>query len=358
MKRATTFLAIVFAGCAGKQEPQSEVPVPQRAVADIDLPEEDDSATSDVVEVRKKADQVEAEAYENLPAPDDGDAYAESTLNLCEPIGDRWEYPTRKQKEEARVLIRRTCKAMGVGREDCKFFLDIVSIRESSYRWWVRHKLAGDVAAALSSYLGNSHYYGWNVRWDHKSRKREDLSEIEFEAYGDNQNPYFLDPERWMFGLGLGGLNISYHLAKFDSMAPPEILCDPVINVMIQVTIARNAVARYKARNFAEIQAIYAGRTYYDRNGRARPLSCTKGCPAEIDEHERKKAHKGDRGILKRCESKGLDCKREPNLGTKLDLRSMTREERYEAAEKIRGRPLPPFDIPGDPEIDTSITEG
>ena len=344
MRSKIALLALVFvAGCAGKAKAPVATPIadnqPQQQV---DAPEEKP-------EVQPEQEVEEETVEETAPR---------TTLNLCEPIGERWKYPDKESKKKTRALIQRTCRAMGVGKEDCKFFYGIVSVRESSYRYWVRHKLKGDVAAALSSYLGRSHTYGWDVHWAPKDRKREDLSKLEFEEYGDKQNPYFLDPERWMFGLGLGGLNISYHLAKFDRMAPPEILCDPVINTMVQVTIARNAVQRYGARNFAEVQAIYAGRTAYDDRGRARPLSCTRGCPKHASPDQRARARKGDAGILKRCKARGLDCYRKPQLGSKLRLGDLSIEERYEAAENIRGEALPPFDTPPEKGVNPGVSEG
>jgi len=131
-----------------------------------------------------------------------------------------------------------------------------------------------------------------------------------------------------------------------------------LVNIMVQVTIARNAVDRYGADNFAEIQAIYGGRKYFDRRGRSHPLSCTRGCPKNVDEGERRRARRGDASILKRCRGAGIDCLKKPQLGNKLRLRNMTKEERYRAAEEIRGAPLPPFDIPKDSELKPGVEEG
>lgn len=322
--------AFVF-GCAGKVPPPTQ---PIHIAAPADQKEE---AEEEPVEEVPSAPEL----VEDAPTPT-------TTLSLCEPINERRPYPTKEERKVTRDLIKKTCKEMGVGKEDCKYFYDIVSVRESSHRYWVRHKLPGDAAVALSSYLSRSNIYGWSTRWKSKDRKAEDLSKVQYMKHGDKQNPYFLDPERWVFGLGLGGLNISYHLVKFDMMAPPEILCDPVINVMIQVTIARNAVNRYNAQNFAEVQAIYAGRTIQDSNGHARPLSCSRGCPKDSDSDQQARARRGDAGILKRCKDHGLDCYKKPELGTKLILQNMTPEERYEAAARIRGADLPPFDSPPD----------
>lgn len=269
-----------------------------------------------------------------------------TTIGLCEPIDQRWDYPTQDQRERSKDLIKETCKAMGVGSQDCKFFYGIISTRESDHRPWVRHKLASDTSAALSAYMRRAHDYGWSVRWTPEGRKAEDVSKLEYMAYGDSQNPYFLDASRWMFGLGLGGLNISYHLSKFDHLAPPEILCDPVINAMIQITIARISVSRYGAKNFAEVQAVYGGRTVPDENGTLVPLSCTRGCPKGASREDIARARSGDADILRRCSSHGLDCHKRPQLGGEIRLESMSIGDRYAAADAIRGESLPSFDAP------------
>ncbi len=343
-----SFIALVFvSGCAGRSATPVAEPEPQILLEQ--KPE---------IQQEPEENIVQAEEPEEEPASLVEEEPTITTLNLCEPIGERRGYPDSSQKKQVRALIRKTCRAMGVGSEDCKFFYAIISLRESGYRWWVRHRLSGDVAAAIGAYLATSHSYGWDVRWDHKARKREDLSALEFTEYGARQNPYFQDPKRWMFGLGLGGLNISYHLVKFDRMAPPEILCDPVINAMVQIVIARNAVHKYKAQNFAEIQAIYAGRKYYDDRGRVRPLSCARGCPKDTDAKQRARARKGDAMILKRCKARGLDCLKKPQLGSKLNLKRMPREDRYKAAEEIRGEPLPPFDTVPETSVNAGVSEG
>jgi len=266
--------------------------------------------------------------------------------DLCEPYDSRRPYPTSSEKAATIDLIEATCKAMGVDKPSCRFFSHVVSLRESSYRPWVRHKMAGDVAAASRAYLGSGSRYGWDVFWRARDRKQENLQALELRPR-EEPNPYFVTAERWMSGgLGLGGLNVPFHLAKFDPMAPPEILCDPVINVMVQISLARNAVDRYGARNWYEVQAVYAGRTFYDRKGRHRPLTCSGGCPDAPDAEDKlDKARKGDADLRKRCSVAELDCKAKPVLGTTLRHRA-TPAERYTLAEKLRGAPLPAWDVP------------
>jgi len=254
---------------------------------------------------------------------------------LCEPEDSRRAWPTDEERKKARKIINDTCEAMGVSKDSCAYFR-IVSVRESSYRWWVRHKKKGDTAAAMNGYLAAARAYGWTARWSREARRAEDLSQLELYPVSDEPNPYFPEVERWLTGgLGLGGLNVGYHLRKIDTSAPPEILCDPVLNVMVQVTIARRAVRRYKAKNWIEVQAVYAGRTAYNEKGQVRPA------------HDPKK----DRAIKSRCKKWGLDCYAKPELGKRIDLDRMTAEEVYEAAEAIRGAPLPPF---GEPDWESS----
>jgi hypothetical protein len=283
-----------------------------------------------------------------------------TVADLCEPLDKRRPYPTDEQRRATKKLIRATCKALGVDRNTCQYFV-MVALRESSYRPWVRHKLSGDVAEAVRAWIAASDLYGWDVHWPYAAHKREDLAAIVMapcngNGHSNGANPYYPDVERWMTGgLGLGGLNVSYHLAKFDHTAPPEILCDPVINVMVQVDLARAAVDRYGARNFYEVQAVYGGRTYRDRNGRARALSCVTGCPGPVRSDAPKNvrlraaARRGDAQMHKRCRQFGIDCLAKPGLGRVLRGRDVTTRARYELADSIRGAPLPPFDPPPDP---------
>lgn len=254
---------------------------------------------------------------------------------LCEPHDSRWEWPTEKQRAQAKVLILATCEAMGVSQETCKYF-KLVSGRESSYRWWARHKKFGDVSSAAGAYLSESEVYGWRAEWKYRARKHGEVEKIElWPLRGKNQNPYYPQALRFFYGLGLGGLNVPYQLQKIDPMAPPEILCDPVLNTMVQVQISRSAVRRYGAKNFVEVQAIFAGRTDFDDRGKA------------IPGHNRKK----DLLFLRRCRAYGLDCYSKPDFGRHLDIDRMTPEQIYSAADAIRKKPLPKFDKMTSPQV-------
>jgi len=114
------FIALVFvAGCAGRGKAPVAAPEPQILV-------------EQKPEIQEEPEEAE-EPEEELSSVEEEPAI--TTLNLCEPIGERRGYPDSNQKKEVRSLIRKTCKAMGVGKEDCKFFYAIISLRESGYRW-------------------------------------------------------------------------------------------------------------------------------------------------------------------------------------------------------------------------------
>lgn len=339
MQRTAILVGLVLAACAHTRgpthQPAATVPQEEQNQEETAAPPTEDQEEPDVVT------GVEQELVD--------------IRSLCEPAADRWPWPTRDQREHAKEVIIKTCRAMGADANSCKFF-QLVSVRESSYRWWVRHKMAGDRASALRSYMSTARRYGWEATWDRKARKAEDTSAIQLEPVGDLQNMYYMDPERFLSsGLGLGGLNISYHLARFDPQAPPEILCDPVVNVVVQMAIARSAVQDYGARNFYEIQAVYAGRTTFDGQGRVRPLSCSRGCPF-ASPRDVARARKADAATRRRCEGVGMDCLAVPKLGRRLGSRDTTPEDRYRFADEIRGAPLPPFDAPPNGEANRTST--
>jgi len=260
-------------------------------------------------------------------------AQANDIRDLCEPIDERRPFPTKEERKQLRAIIHKTCKASGVSDESCKYFY-LVSGRESSYRAHARHKLEADNAAAMRWYLSQSLLYGYEAEWPYKARKQEDLSQVKLKPSPDGKghiNPYFTQIDRWLYGLGLGGLNVSLHLKRIDPEAPPEILCDPVINVLVQIDLARSAVRRFRAKNFLDVNAIYGGRTTYDYKGRA------------VAARHKKR----DYGFLRRCKDYNLDClKYTPELGDRLDISKMSAEEIYLEAERIRGYRLPAFDVP------------
>lgn len=264
--------------------------------------------------------------------------------DLCEPLGERWSPPSKKERRVVVRTIRRTCRAMGVSRNSCKYFI-LIGARESMYNASVRHRLPGDVRGAGVSWRRLAHRFGWHL-------ERGGASGISLQALSGPRNPYYVDVARWSTGLGLGGLNPANAVIKFDPYAPPEILCDPVINVMSQIEIARSAVVKYNARNFYEVQAVYGGRTYKSESGKRRALSCSRGCP-DVSDRLKAKARKFDAKLRIRCESVGMDCYRRPRFGTVLV--GGTIEDRYRLASDVRGAPLPVFDSP--PLSQETVTE-
>jgi hypothetical protein len=298
-------LCILFlTGCMGTLKTPKVVSVPPTTVGGYVVPDdEDETVITDTIATS-------------------------STVALCEEKGSRRPFPTEEERNQTKQIINDVCRAMGVDTQSCKYF-HIVSERESSYRYWVRHRLQGDRDSALAAYVRLSSVYGWEIKWPYKYREEGDTTKMVYSPARSNPNPYYQDVDRWLTGgLGLGGLNIAYHLAKIDPQAPPEILCDPVLNVMVQVTIARIAVSQYGASNWYEVQAIYGGRITSDESGHKVPL---------VTEKSKKSMHH-------RCQIHGLNCNAVPRLGKRINLLRMTPEEIYAAADSIRGHSLPEFD--------------
>jgi hypothetical protein len=280
-------------------------------------------------------------------APIPGYATAANIRDICEPVDDRRPFPTKTERQATIELIRKTCDAFGVDRRSCDYLAKIVSLRESSYRPWARHRLEGDLSASARAYLASAYLYGWETRWAREDQKTGNLAAIQLSPIqGRLQNPYYTIPERWVSGgIGLGGLNIAYSLHRLDPGAPPEILCDPVINTIVQISIGRAAVDKYGANDFYGVQAIYGGRTYATDSGRPRPLSCSGGdCPAELAYPLRRRAMAHDEDLSKRCEDKGIDCTARPNFGRRH--KAMTPAEVHALADEIRGGAMPPWDTP------------
>lgn len=290
------------------------------------------------------ADEVEGGRPEELndetdPSPsDDRRTGLERALEardiqgLCEPSNGRWGYLTQSEQKRVSELIDATCKEMGV--KDCRFF-HLIAVRESGLRPYVRHRMAGDRKHALGAFVNNGTIYGWKVRRVFKAGRKGDLEKLDTgdlkidPIEGREGNPYYDQPDRWTTGLGLHGLNVAHHLVKWDRMAPPEALCDPVVSTIVTIRIARRAVAHYNAKTWTEINAIFAGRQTvdYDDRGHAH---------ARADLDPRKDAY-----FISRARSWGLNPNADPSrlLGTRLGLGYDPAQT--EVADKIRGRSLP-----------------
>jgi hypothetical protein len=308
----------------------------------------DSSPVSVDVEAINAGEPTAASAPEPARAALPHFAEATTVADLCEPVDSRWAFPTKDERKVTIDIIHKVCSAMGTDRRSCDYFARIVSLREASYRPWARSRLPGDRSAAARAYLASAHLYGWEARWSLEAQKISDLSAIELSPIqGRLQNPYYAIPERWISGgLGLGGLNVAYTLRNIDVEAPPEILCDPVINAIVQISIGRAAVERYGASNFYEVQAVYGGRTYYSAiaDGQ-RPLSCSAGeCPSDMTYAQRRRAHSHDQDLRRRCEAKGIDCLARPVFGRKH--KGDTAAEIHALADEVRGGVLPPWDEP------------
>lgn len=347
MRQALLLLAVTALGACASTPKTLASPEPQAQVVQVDVETTPTTPTPETLEPLSTEDSSTAE-----PTPEP--VAVKTTRDLCEPVDSRRPYPTRAERNETKALIRQTCRALGVDTNACKLFM-IFSLRESSYRWWVRHKKPGDTSAAVVGWLDSASRYGWQIEWPLDARRQSDLTAIVMQPNKTGANPYYPDVHRWLTGgLGLGGINVGYHLSKIDDTAPPEILCDPILNIIVQVSIARSAQDHYDAYSAFQVQAVYGGRTFRDSNGRKRAMTCVGGCPEEIQGDQpknvsrRTRAIRGDRNMRRRCAAVGMDCTVKLNLGQVLRGSDVTPADRYKFADELRGETLPPFDTPTD----------
>lgn len=186
----------------------------------------------------------------------------------------------RKMKRDI-VLITREMGA------NPKPFL-LWGLRESSYKWWARHRLNPDKEAAIRAHSTYSYSVGLedalkvkiaknrkirgglisditrakrkrdaaapgtpehqaaldkiaelNTQFKRAERKisgaRNRLRKIK--VYKDN--PTFGAAWRWGNGYGLYGHQPVYFVGRWDKNAPPEILCDPIVATIVQVWSVR-----------------------------------------------------------------------------------------------------------------------
>ncbi len=251
-------------------------------------------------------------------------AVAKTVRDLCEPADVRWKLGPKGRKDVKR-RIAATARAMGADPRPFK----AMARRESDFRPSVRHKMKGDVNHALTAYVEGAHLYGWDVYWPWKARRKGDLTAIELKPLGDlEQNQHYDEPERWVTsGLGAFGLNPAYHLAKWDTLAGPEVLCAPEGATIVVVRLARRAVDRFGAKSWVDVNSVFAGRfrRVRDRQGRSR---------VEIVSNAKK-----DKSFCALADTFGFNCQDVPKLGTKLG--SSPVDSQTDFATQLRGEPLP-----------------
>lgn len=112
-------------------------------------------------------------------------------------------------------------------------FLRLVSLRETSYRPWKRHRLSPDQAANDRAYVRQAKRYGVEVKTvcangQKRCKKSEKIISLVTPTKSDF-NPHYNDLWRWHYGLGLYGQVSALHVAAWDPMAPPEVLCREVV---------------------------------------------------------------------------------------------------------------------------------
>lgn len=142
-------------------------------------------------------------------------------------------------------------------------FLRLVAMRETTYRPWKRHRLNPDQSANERAYVRQAGRYGIEVKTvcaNGKDRCKNDLKVISSVTPADPDfNSHYKDMWRWQYGLGMYGEVAALHVASWDPMAPPEVLC--------REFPATEAYRRSMISNFKKLQS---------------GVSCKRGTP---DEH-------------------------------------------------------------------------
>lgn len=121
----------------------------------------------------------------------------------------------RWRADRLRVVVDAICERRdGCDPEQLHAYLSVLALRESSWRPYAVHRLAGDVKA--------------NARaWERVS-----------ETYASS--PAYGEPWRWAVGYGYYGQNAAYLLEQWDATAVPETLCGEVESTLVHLRTARD----------------------------------------------------------------------------------------------------------------------
>lgn len=103
-------------------------------------------------------------------------------------------------------------------------FLWVAYARETTGRYWKRHRLESDVKAAKTTWFREAGEYGWTIPVDESG----EMVESPYAHEDEPSNPHFGERHRWHFGLGPIGQNAAFWVKWWDPLAPPEVLCREV----------------------------------------------------------------------------------------------------------------------------------
>lgn len=232
------------------------------------------------------------------------DANAAAAQYGCDPIEtairgvERPSY-TKEQRLDTYRRVMAECRRLG-GTDLACDLAKVITIRESSGRAGVRHRLPQDAAFALDSYINQGHRYGWRVTWPWDERWSApgviQFSTVVLTALGvePDQNPHYQNPMRWTTGLGPLSFSPSTHLWRSgDPTLPPEWLCVPENSTKLLMDTYRRAVTHYKAETLTEVNSVFAG---------------------AIAANRPKKRPEKDKRFCDRLASYGMDCNAKPDL--------------------------------------------
>lgn len=180
---------------------------------------------------------------------------------------------TKEAKRDTRRRVQRACRAMGMSNSIC-VMMDVIVCRESS--------------CGVTS-----------VRHTRGTRGK-----------GEN-------------GLGAMGLSLRWQSDKWPGRDEDPMFCVPEVSAVVTSAIFWRALKAYDAKDFRDLQAIFAGRFFKD----------------EFGKYFAKRSYRGDRDICNRLASRGINCKTKINRA-KLG-RFIPKDARRQFVERLRAKGTP-----------------
>lgn len=140
---------------------------------------------------------------------------------------------TEEEQKNTRNLIKNTCEILEFDENFCKLLL-LVSEREANNQSGIYHQLIQDLKASKAAWvrLHNS--------WRYET------------------NPHAQHAPLWQT-FGLFGMNSNYYIYLWSDDANPEIMCDPVVDIMMYQLKARETFKKIKkCHNKADWEKVHS----------------------------------------------------------------------------------------------------
>lgn len=190
------------------------------------------------------------------------------------------------------------CQQASAKGDKLAMFLWVAYARETTGRYWKRHRLEADTKANRTSWFKQGHVYGWDITVE-KTGAVGQVPMWDAEA-GRPLNEHYTERRRWHFGLGPMGQNAALWVQWWDVEAPPEVLCREVEPFEAYLRKAEEVLVKLK-------QGIRCGDSVYHEKEPTwatlhRAVNMGSICPPNTKRH-----HKGLARFRKDARKQGLD---------------------------------------------------